>query len=59
MKSECSTFLRSKGKAMVVILSDDEVSNHESSSDKDGNFVSFIATTVVDEGVVVVNGRVM
>ena len=38
---------------MVVILSDDEVSNHESSSDKDGNFVSFIATTVVDEGVVV------
>ena len=38
---------------MAVILSDDEVSNHESSSDKDGNFISFIATTVVDEGVVV------
>ena len=38
---------------MAVILSDDEVSNHESSSDKDGNFVSFIATTVVNEGVVV------
>ena len=34
MKSECPTFLRSKGKAMAVTLSDDEVSDHESGSDK-------------------------
>ena len=33
MKSECPTFLKSKGKAMVVTLSDDEVSDHESKSD--------------------------
>ena len=30
MKSECPTFLRSKGKTMVVTLIDDEVSDHES-----------------------------
>ena len=34
---------------MVVTLSDDEVSDNESSSDEEGNFVTFIATTVVDE----------
>ena len=38
---------------MVVTLSDDEVSNHESGSDEDVNFIVFIATTVVDESVVV------
>ena len=45
MKSACSTFLRSKGKgkAMAVTLSDDEVSNNESSSDEDGNFIAFTA----------------
>ena len=53
MRSECPTFLRSKGKAMVVILSDDEVSNHESSSDEDGNFITFTATAVIDESVAV------
>ena len=53
MKSECSTFLRSKGKTMAVTLSDDEVSDHESSSEKDGNFIAFTATAVVDENVVV------
>ena len=53
MKSECSTFLRSKGKAIAVTLSDDEVSDHESSNDKDGNFITFTATVVVDESVVV------
>ena len=53
MKSECPTFLRSKGKALVVILSDDEVSNHESSSDEDGNFITFTTTAVVYESVVV------
>ena len=34
---------------MAVTLSDDEISNNESSSDKDGNFIVFIATAVVDE----------
>ena len=53
VKSKCPTFLRSKGKAMAVTLSDDEVSNNESGSDGDGNFITFIATTVVDESVVV------
>ena len=53
VKSECPTFLRSKGKTMVVSLSDDEVSDHESGSDKDGNFFAFIAIVVVDESVVV------
>ena len=33
LKSECPTFLRSKGKAMAVTLSDDEVSDHESEND--------------------------
>ena len=41
MKSECSTFLRSKGKTMAVTLSDDEVSDHESSGDENGNFIAF------------------
>ena len=49
VKSECPTFLRSKAKAMVVILSDDEVSDHEFGSDEDGNFFAFIAITVVNE----------
>ena len=53
VKLECSTFLRSKGKAMVVTFSDDKVSDNESCSDKDGNFITFIATTVVDKNVVV------
>ena len=53
MKSECLTFLRSKGKAMAVTLSDDEVSNNESGSDEDGNFVTFPVTAVANESVVV------
>ena len=28
VKSKCPTFLRSKGKSMVVTLNDDEISNH-------------------------------
>ena len=52
VKSECPTFLRSKGKTMAVTLSDDEVSDHESGSNKDGNFIAFTATVVVDENVV-------
>ena len=53
MKSECPTYLRSKGKAMAVTLSDDEVSDNESGSDKDGNFIAFTAIVVVDESVAV------
>ena len=53
VKLESPTFLRSKGKAMAVTLSDDEVSNHESGNDEDGNFITFTATAVVDESVVV------
>ena len=45
--------MRSKGKVMVIILSDDEISNHEFGSDEDGNFIAFTATAVVDESVVV------
>ena len=37
MKSECPTYLKSKGKAMAVTLSDDEVFDDESSYDEDGN----------------------
>ena len=53
VKSECPTFLRSEGKAMTVTLSDDEISDHESGSDKDGNFIAFTAPAVVNESVVV------
>ena len=53
VKSECPTFLRSKGKTMVITLSDDEVSDHESSSDDDGNFITFTTIAVVDKSVVV------
>ena len=35
MKLECPAFLRSKGKAMAVILNDNEVSDHEFGSDED------------------------
>ena len=53
MKSECPIFLRSKGKAMAVTLSDDEVFDNESGSDEDGNFITFITTVVVDESVAI------
>ena len=51
MKSECPTFLKSKSKAMAVTLSNDEVSDNESGSDKDGNFIIFTATAVDNESV--------
>ena len=44
MKSECSTYLKYKGKAITVTLSDDE-----SGCDEDGNFIAFTATAVVNE----------
>ena len=49
MKSECPTYLRSKGKAMAVTLSDNEVSNDEPGSDENGNFIAFTTTAVVHE----------
>ena len=53
MKSKCQTFLKSKVKVIAVTLGDDEVSNNESDSDEDGNFIAFTATTIVDKSVVV------
>ena len=47
------TFLRSKGKAVAVTLSDDEVSDHESGSDENGKFITFTAIAVVDERVAI------
>ena len=34
---------------MAVTLSDDEVTDHESESDQEGNFMAFTATNVVSE----------
>ena len=53
MKSECPTFLRTKGKAVVVTRCGGEVSDHEFGSDEDGNFFAFTATVIVDESVLV------
>ena len=51
MKSECSTYLKSKCKAMAVTLSDGEISDGESKCDDDGNFITFTATAVVNESI--------
>ena len=51
MKSECLTYLKSKGKAMVVTLSDGEVSDDESECDENGNFTAFTATAVVNKSI--------
>ena len=53
MKFECPTYLRSKGKAMAITLSDNEVSNDESSCDEDGNFITFTTIAVVDESIAI------
>ena len=53
VKSEYPTFLRSNGKTMVVTLSDDEISDNESGSDEEGNFIAFTVVNVVDETIVV------
>ena len=45
--------MRLKGKVIAITLSDDEVFDNESSSDKDGNFIAFTATVVVDESIFV------
>ena len=49
MKFECPTYLKSRGKAMTITLSDDEISDDESGCDEDGNFIAFTATAVVYE----------
>ena len=51
MKSECPTYLKSKGKTMAVTLSDGEVSDDESECDEDGNFIAFTATAVINESI--------
>ena len=51
MKSEYPTYLRSKGKAMTVTLSDGEISDDESDCDDDGNFIAFTSTIVVNESI--------
>ena len=51
MKSDCPTYLRLKGKAMAVTLSDDEFSNDESGCNEDENFITFTATAIVNESV--------
>ena len=43
--------MRSKGKAMAITLSDDEVSDEEFSCNEDGNFIAFTAITVINESV--------
>ena len=53
MKSEYPTFLRSKGKVMAITLSDDEVSDNESGSDEDENFITFTTTAIVNESVAI------
>ena len=49
MKSECPTYLKSKGKAIAVTLSDDEISDDEFGYDEDGNFIAFSTIVVVNE----------
>ena len=51
MKSECPTYLKSKGKTMAVTFSDGEVSDDESECDEDGNFIAFTAIVVVNESI--------
>ena len=51
MKSECPTYLKSKGKAVAVTFSDNDVFDDESRCDDDGNFIAFTATVVVNESV--------
>ena len=48
IKSECPTYLKFKGKAMTVTLSNDEVFDDESNCDEGGNFITFTATAVVN-----------
>ena len=47
------SYLKCKGKAMVVTFSDGEISDDESECDEDGNFIAFTATVVIDESIFV------
>ena len=51
MKSECLTYLKSKGKTMAITLSDGEISDNKSDCDEDGNFITFITTAIVNESI--------
>ena len=51
MKSKCPTYLKSKGKAMAITLSNGEISDDESECDEDGNFIAFTAPTMVSESI--------
>ena len=51
MKSECPTYLKSKGKAMAITHSDGEVSDDESECNEDGDFIAFTTTAVVNESI--------
>ena len=51
MKYECPTYLKSKDKAMIVILSDGEVSDNELGCDEYGNFIAFTATAIINESI--------
>ena len=44
MKFECPTYLKSKGKAMLVTLSDNKVFDDEFGCDEDENFIAFTTT---------------
>ena len=44
-------YLKSKGKAMVVTLSDGEVFDDESGYDEDRNFIAFTTTAVINESI--------
>ena len=50
IKSECPTYLKSKGKVMAATFSDDKVFDDESGCNEDGNFIA-TATAVVNENV--------
>ena len=51
MKSEFPTYLKSKGKAMAITLSNGEISDDESECDEDENFIAFTTTAVVSESI--------
>ena len=51
MKSECPTYLKSKGKAMAVTLSNGKVSDDESECDEDGNFIAFTTIAIINESI--------
>ena len=53
VRSECTTYLKSKDKVMAITLSDNEESDHKSKSYQEGNFMVFTTTDVVGESEIV------